>query len=150
MTTECVRSFLTVRNDDRVCSHFGPVRFETMTVPITSKTYTSASVTRTFLWEHHSVIWDCALRLTHPRTLWWVQKLVPHYFMIGWWMVLRIIIRQVILFPFPNIDWSGPFLYDLRANGILYRLKDNQKGWIQPLLGWKYIGQKWCFDVAQG
>ena len=33
---------------------------------------------------------------------------------------------------------------------IPYRLKDNQKGWIQPLLGWIYIGQKLCFNVVQG
>ena len=63
-TTRCARSILTVRNDNRVCTHFGPVRLERMTGPITPMTCTIALVNHTFLWWRHRVIQICVLRLT--------------------------------------------------------------------------------------
>ena len=64
MTTRCLRSILTVRNDDRVCTHFWPERLERMTGQISPMTFTSASLTRTFLWWRHSLIRICVIRLT--------------------------------------------------------------------------------------
>ena len=112
ITTQCVRSFLTVRNDDRVCTHFGLVLLERMTGLISLMTCTSAFLTRMFLWWRHRVIQICVLRFTHTRTLCGMQKIVcrevylleiivPRYFMIGWWMVLRKIIRPVMYSLFP-------------------------------------------------
>ena len=112
MTTRCAQLILTVRTDDRLCMHFGPVRLERMTSPITPMTCTSALMTRMFLWWRHSVIQIYVITLTHLHTLCGVQKLVfhevylleiplPHYFMIGWRMVLLKIIRPVMYSSLP-------------------------------------------------
>ena len=49
MMTPCVQSILTVRNDDRLCTHFGTVKLERITCLIRLMTCTSALLTRTFL-----------------------------------------------------------------------------------------------------
>ena len=110
--TQCVRSIIMFRNDERPCTHFGPVRLEIITSLIIPMTFTRALVTRMFLWWPHKVILICVIRLTNPHKLCDVKKLVhhevylleilvTHYFMIGWWMVLRKIIRPVVYSPFP-------------------------------------------------
>ena len=120
MMTWCVRSILTVGNDERVWTHFGPVRLERMTSLITLMTCTSALVTRTFLWWHHRVIRIFVIRLAHLHTLCGLQKLVcrevylleilvPQYFMIGWWVVFCKIIRPVMYSLFPIGVWLAQF-----------------------------------------
>ena len=49
MTTRYVQSILTVRNEDRVCTHFVPVNLEMITGIISPMTCTIALVTRRFI-----------------------------------------------------------------------------------------------------
>ena len=49
MTTPSAQLIITVRNDDRVGTYFGPIRLESMISLISLITCTSASATRTFL-----------------------------------------------------------------------------------------------------
>ena len=49
ITTWCVQLILTVRNDNRVCTHFGPLQLGRMTGLIIPMTCMGAFVTRTFL-----------------------------------------------------------------------------------------------------
>ena len=49
MMTPCVQSILTVRNDDRLCTHSGTGQLERITCLIRLMTSTSALLTRTFL-----------------------------------------------------------------------------------------------------
>ena len=111
MTTLCAWSILTVINDEKVCMKFRNVGLNRMTGPITPMTCTSTLVTHTFLWWCHMMIIIFVLRLKHPRTLCGMQKLVcndaslleiivPHYFVIGWLMVLHKIICPVMYSPF--------------------------------------------------
>ena len=67
MKIQSAQSILTVRNDDRMCTQFGPVRLEIMTGSITPMTGTITLVTHTFLWWHHRMILICVIIWTGRR-----------------------------------------------------------------------------------